>query len=89
MNKLIPLGKRVLVKVIEGKKTTDSGLILPESTEDSIITAKVIAVSKTIEIDIKEEDTIILGRYTGTKVDNRKNILIVEQDDILAIKNEA
>lgn len=87
-----PLSDRVLIKMLEAEETTKSGIILAASKEKPEI-AKVIAVGpgamidgKTIPMEVKVDDKVIIAKYAGTEVKYEgENYIIVRQDEILAI----
>ena len=87
-----PLSDRVLLKMVEAEDTTKSGIILAASKEKPEI-AKVIAVGpgamidgKTIPMEVKVDDKVIIAKYAGTEVKYEgENYIIVRQDEILAI----
>jgi chaperonin GroES len=92
--KIKPLGDRVLVEVLEAEEVTKGGIVLPETAKEKPQQAKVIAVGKgkvaddgkTIAPEVKEGNTVLFGKYSGTelKVDER-NLLMLREDDILGI----
>ena len=87
-----PISDRVLIKMIEAEETTKRGNILAASKEKTEI-AKVIAVGpgamidgKTIPMEVKVDDKVIIAKYAGTEVKYEgENYIIVRQDEILAI----
>ncbi|MCK5450357.1 MAG: co-chaperone GroES [Candidatus Omnitrophica bacterium] len=92
--KVKPLGDRVLVEVLEAEEMTKSGLVLPDNAKEKPQQAKVIAVGKgkvsddgkTIVPEVKTDDIILFGKYSGTelKIDDNA-LLMLREDDILGI----
>ncbi len=92
--KIIPLGDRVLVEIIEEKTKTNSGIYIPETIDkEKPEQGKVIAVGegknedgKLIPLPVKIGDTVVFSKYgyDEIKVED-KEYLIVKQDNILAI----
>jgi len=88
-----PLADRVLIKMKESEETTKSGIILSTSAKEKPQIAEVIAVGpggnvegNNIEIYVKEKDTVIVSKYSGTEIKYEgEEYLIVKQSDILAI----
>ena len=89
-----PVADRLLIKMKEQEETTESGIILPNSTEKGSQIAEVIEVGpgikhiegKTVNMYIKKGDKVIINKYSGTGVKyNGEEYLIVKQDDVLAI----
>ncbi len=91
--KLKPLGDRVVLKVKESEEKTKSGIVLPETSKEKPLLAKVIAVGsgeivdgKKVPLDVKAGDTVIYSKFSGTEVEfDSEQLLIVRQSDILAI----
>lgn len=92
--KLVPLGDRILVEILEGEETTKGGIVLPDTAKEKPQQAKVVAIGKgrvsdegkVIAPEVKEGDTILFGKYSGTelKVDDR-DLLMLKEEDILGI----
>jgi chaperonin GroES len=85
--KVIPLGDRLLIKVIKEEVKTSGGIVLPDSAKEKPQMAEVIEVSGDIEDKkIKKGDKVIYSKYAGTeiKLDGEEYILI-NLDDVLAI----
>ena len=90
-----PLGDRVLVKVLEAKQKTESGIYLPDSAKEKPQEAEVVAVGqgKVLESgkvqapEVKVKDKVLFGKYSGTQVTTKEGeeFLILREDDILAI----
>ena len=91
---LKPLGDRLIVEPIESEEVTAGGIVLPETAKEKPQQGKVLAVGpgrrddsgNRIEMDVKEGDTVLYGKYAGTevKIENKK-YLILKESDILAI----
>ena len=81
-----PLGDRVLVKVQEAETKTASGIIIPDNaSKEKPTTATVLAVSSEVE-DIKVDDTVMYGKYSGTEITiENEDYLVLETSDILGI----
>jgi chaperonin GroES len=92
---LRPLGDRVIVEAIERDDVTPSGIILPDTAKEKPQEGNVIAVGagKLNEdgtrsvMDVKPGDRVIYAKYAGTeiKLDGDKKVLILKENDILAI----
>ena len=92
--KLKPLGDKIIVKRLEAKEKTKGGIVLPDSAKEKPKRGKVIAVGegKTLESgekkkpDVKKGDEVLFTSYGGTEITvDGKELLIMSQDDILAI----
>lgn len=87
--KLVPLGDRVILKQLEAEEKTKSGIILTSQAQEKPQEATVISVgpgTDKVKMEVKENDTVIFGKYSGTtvKVDGEEYI-VIKQEDILAI----
>jgi len=86
-----PTGKRVVIRKDDNKRTTKSGIMLPDSHEIPVITGRVIAISKAIENDedhtIRQYDKVLFDPREAIPVelehDNR--LFVVAIDRVLAI----
>jgi chaperonin GroES len=92
--KIKPLHDRVLLKQSEGEEKTKGGIIIPDSAKEKPIEGKVVAVGSGKRLEdgsvrapqVKEGDTVLYGKYSGTEVKiGGEEHLIVREDDILAI----
>ena len=89
-----PLGDKILVKRAEPETKTKSGIFLPESAKDKPQQATVVAVGQgrlldngdRVPFQVKEGDTVLLGKWGGTevKIDNEEYIVLGE-DEVLGI----
>lgn len=88
--KLKPLLDNVIVKMLEPKETTKSGIILSSSAKEKPQIAEVIAVgpgglSNGKEVTVSVGDKVVMNKYSGSeiKIDNEE-FVIIKNDDILA-----
>ena len=87
-----PLNDNVIIKKIE-ERTTEGGLIIPETVDSKSQKGKVVAVGpgkynngKLHKIDIELGNNVIFKQYTGTDITFRGiNYTILRENDILAI----
>lgn len=86
--KFKPLGERVLVERLEEESKTSSGIIIPDNAKEKPLMGKVKAISAKVaeEKTLKDGDTIVFGKYSGTeiKLDNVEYI-VLESKDILGV----
>jgi len=88
-----PLGDRVVIKSLEAKETTASGIVLPGSAQEKPQYAEVVAVGpgglvdgKEVEMNVNVGDKVIYSKYAGTEIKiDGEELVIVRQNDILAI----
>ena len=95
---LRPLGDRVIVRPIEGKEMTASGILLPDTAKEKPQEGIVIAVGagkrnddgSRQPLDVSEGDRVIYAKYGGTefKLDRDDKVLILKESDLLAIVSE-
>lgn len=86
-----PLGKRVLIRKDEDKKTTKGGIQLPGNIEIPTITGRVVAVSAQIARDedypIAQYDKVLFNPKNAVPVDfeGDNRLFVVPIEDIVAI----
>jgi len=93
--KIQPLGDRVVVEREEAKGTTAGGIVLPDTAKDKPQKGKVVAVGdgritkdgKRRALQVKAGDSVIFTSYAGDefKLDGDKKVLLMREDDILAV----
>lgn len=92
LEKLRPLGARVLIKRMESQEDrTPGGIIIPDSAKEKAQLGAVIAVGAgvrdaqgaMIPLQVKAGDTVYFGKYSGTEAG--ENHLILREDEILGI----
>lgn len=93
-NKIRPLQDRLIVKRLDSSEKTASGLYIPDTAQEKPQQGKVIAVGKgkvtedgTVRpLDVKVNDVIIFGKYSGQeiKVDGEE-LLIMKEDDVYGV----
>lgn len=90
-----PLGSRVVIKALEKEERTKSGILLPDTAKEKPQQGKVVAVGpgKVLDsgakaaLEVKEGDTVIFSKYSGTevKVEGEEYIILDGERDILAV----
>lgn len=90
MSKIQPLGRNVLVRPAKMEKTTESGIVLPETaSEEKPQEGIVVAVGDSTKINekIKAGTRIIFKKYSGNEIEIEKeeHVILDAKDDILAI----
>ena len=92
--KIKPLQDRIIVKRLEGEDTTKGGIIIPDSAQEKPAEGLVVAVGKgkvlengkQIPLDVKKNDRILFGKYSGTEVKiEGEEYLIMREDDVLGV----
>ena len=92
--KLRPLQDRILVQRVEEETKTKGGIIIPDTAKEKPAEGKVVAVGNgkvgddgnRIALEIKVDDRILFGKYSGTEVKiEGEEYLIMREDDILGV----
>lgn len=89
--KIKPLGDRVLVKRMEAKTQTASGIYIPDVAQGKGQMGAVVAVGSgkkdatgnAIPMEIKLNDVVFFGQYAGT--DAGDDHLIIKEDELLGV----
>ena len=86
----IPLGQRLLVKTKEEEAKTASGIIIPDNAKEKPLQAEVKAVSNELSKDenceLKEGDTVVFAKYSGTEISvDGEKFLVLNCEDVLGI----
>ncbi len=86
-----PLGKRVLIRKDQDKKTTKGGIQLPGNIEIPTITGRIVAVSAQIARDedypIEQYDKVLFNPKNAVPVDfeGDNRLFVVPVEDIVAV----
>jgi chaperonin GroES len=92
--KIRPLQDRVIVKRVEEEEKSKGGIIIPDTAKEKPQEGRVVAVGKgktgddgkVTPLDVKVNDRILFGKYSGTEVNfDGEEHLIMREDDILGI----
>ena len=83
--KLVPLGKRVVLKQLVAEETTKSGIVLTGQSKEKPQEAEVVSIGE-VTVDIKVGDKVFYKKYAGTdvKLDDQEYI-IIDEDDVIAV----
>lgn len=91
---LKPLGDRVILEVQKEEEQTVGGIVLASNAKEKPQTGKVLAVGTGRVLDngekvvpsVKEGDTVVFDKYTGTEVSYEgEKYLVVRENDIVAV----
>ena len=86
---LKPMADNVLLKAHEEKETAVAGILIASANKEKTAIYVVVAVgpgTKDVEMSVKPNDKVIVGKFVGTDVTLDKiDYKFVKQDDILAI----
>lgn len=89
-----PLADRIIIKRLD-ERTTEGGLIIPETTGNKSQKGLVVAVGpgkytngKLQKMHINCGDNIIFNKYAGTEITiSGKDYIVLKEEDIVAIIN--
>jgi chaperonin GroES len=91
---LRPLADRVIIKPMETEEITKGGIIVPDTAKEKPIEGTIVAVGpgkvtedgKQVNLEVKEGDKVLYGKYSGTEVTvEGEEYLIMRESDIFAI----
>jgi len=92
--KIRPLQDRVIVKRIAEEEKTKGGIIIPDTAKEKPQEGRVIAVGKgkvnedgkIIPLDVKVNDRILFGKYSGSEINiDGEEHMIMREEDILGV----
>jgi len=95
--KVRPLNDRILVRRIEETEERVGGIIIPDTAKEKPQQGKVIAVGTgkikedggRIPLDVKANDRILFGKYSGQEIKlDGEEFLIMREDEVLAVLEE-
>ena len=79
-----PLGDRVVVEPTTQSEKTESGIILPDTTQEKPQEGRVLAVGDCVSV--KKDDLVLYPKYTGTEITHEgQEVLIMSEKEILAV----
>jgi chaperonin GroES len=91
---LRPLNDRVVVKRVDNDTTTKGGIIIPDTAAEKPDQGIVLAVGKgkkddngsRIPLEIKVNDRVLFGKYSGSAIKHKgDDLLVLKEDDIFAV----
>ncbi|MEK7783147.1 MAG: co-chaperone GroES, partial [Candidatus Binatota bacterium] len=89
-----PLQDRVIVKRIAEEEKTKGGIIIPDTAKEKPQEGRVVAVGKgkvnedgkIIPLDVKVNDRILFGKYSGSEINiDGEEHMIMREEDILGV----
>jgi chaperonin GroES len=84
---VVPLGSRVLVKILAEDSVTASGLVIPDTAKEKGQKGEVVAVGDDEDmIKVKVGDRVLFAKYAGTELSlGGTPHLLIESSDLLAV----
>lgn len=95
--KIRPLADRVVVKPLEETEEMRGGLYIPDTAKEKPQQGEVMAVGpgkvtdegKRIDMEVKEGDRVLYGKYSGTDITiGDQEYLILRESDVLGVVTE-
>jgi len=92
--KIRPLADRVVVQPMDAEEKQQGGIIIPDTAKEKPQQGKIVAVGpgkgaesgQKIEMEVKVNDVVLYGKYSGTEVTvDDEDLLIMRESDILAV----
>ena len=89
-----PLHDRVIVRRVEEERKTAGGIVIPDSATEKPVRGKVLAVGKgkimengeIRPLDVKVDDTVLFGKYSGNEVKvEGEELLVMREEDIMGV----
>lgn len=86
-----PVGTRVLIRKDEDRKTTKSGIHLPDKIEIPTLTGRIVAISAQVENDadypIEQYDRVLFNPRQAIPVDleGDNRLFVVPVEDVVAV----
>ena len=92
--KIRPLQDRVIVKRIAEEEKTKGGIIITDTAKEKPQEGRIVAVGKgkvnedgkIIPLDVKVNDRILFGKYSGSEINiDGEEHMIMREEDILGV----
>jgi chaperonin GroES len=93
VDKIKPLGERVVIKPLPREEISKGGIVLPDTAKEKPQEGEVIAVGpgklsedgKRIAMEVKVGDKVVYSKYAGTEFKlDEEEVVILRESDILA-----
>ena len=89
-----PLHDRVIVKRLQENRTSDGGIVIPDTAAEKPIRGTIVAVGKgrilengqVRPCDVRIGDQILFGKYSG--IDMRiegEDVVVMREEDVVAV----
>lgn len=89
-----PLHDRVIIRRIEKKNTTASGIIIPDSSAEKPSRGEVVAIGKgkttpdgkVIPLDVKVGDQVVFAQFSGAEITvDDETLIVMSESEVVAI----
>lgn len=94
MQSIKPLHDRIVIQKIDRPQKTSSGLYMPDTSQESCLMAKVLAVGngrilsdgKIAPMGVSVGDTVIFNRFSGVEIGD--GVAVMREDEVLGIMEQ-
>ena len=93
-----PLYDRIVVKRIEERETTRTGIVIPDSVKEKPQEGEVMAIGrgkrlddgKMVALDVRVGDRILFAKYSGNDITlDGIEYIVMREDDVLGVLGPA
>jgi chaperonin GroES len=93
VDKITPLGERVVIKPLPREEVSKGGIVLPDTAKEKPQEGEIIAAGpgklsedgKRIAMEVKVGDKVVYSKYAGTEFKlGEDEVVILRESDILA-----
>ena len=82
------MGKRILIEQSTTKEVSEGGIVLPTTMTHALPYGKVIQIGPYVDETIKVGDVVLFSEIGAIPLGIKKDHVLIEPDDILAILEE-
>ena len=95
--KIYPHRDRIIVRVVDADTVSSGGIVIPDAAKEKPSRGRVLSVGSgrltetgtVVRMEVKQDDTVLFGQYSGQKVKvDGQELLILKEDDVIAIIEE-
>jgi chaperonin GroES len=96
VDKIRPLGERVVIKPLPREEISKGGIVIPDTAKEKPQEGEIIAVGpgklsddgKRIAMEVKVGDKVVYSKYAGTEFKlDEVEVVILRESDILAVRS--
>jgi len=96
VDKIRPLGERVVIKPLPREEISKGGIVIPDTAKEKPQEGEIIAVGpgklsddgKRIAMEVKVRDKVVYSKYAGTEFKlDEEEVVILRESDILAVRS--
>ena len=96
VDKIKPLGERVVIKSLPREEISKGGIVIPDTAKEKPQEGEIIAVGpgklsddgKRIAMEVKVGDKVVYSKYAGTEFKlDEEEVVILRESDILAVRS--